>query len=136
MLRGRFLACVCSDFLPDNVHIAPFRLGIENQLIAVEAEMPNLLRADKVGEPTSLNVMHNRLVDYVNREGPEVPEVIAPRTGFVLGRCLTPVFAGESRRARTHELCRHVPISGIRELTDRIWAKRIAHTAGRIAFFP
>jgi hypothetical protein len=48
------------------VQVAPFRLGIENQLIAVEAEMPNLLRADKIREPTSLNLMHNRFVDYDN----------------------------------------------------------------------
>jgi hypothetical protein len=37
--EGEFLACVCSDLLPADAHVASLRLAIENQLIAVEADM-------------------------------------------------------------------------------------------------
>ena len=46
---GKSLACVCSDLLPDDVRVAPFRLGIEDQLIAVEAEMRTCSMPTRLG---------------------------------------------------------------------------------------
>src|SRR5262245_38219717 len=66
------------NLLPDDPHPAPRRVGIKYQLISLEPEIADFIRADEIGKPTSLHVVRHRLSIFIDCISSKIAEVAAP----------------------------------------------------------
>lgn len=98
--------------------------------------MPELIGADEIWEPASLDVMGNSAGGFVDRVRPEVAEVPEPCGRSFCGVSAPPVVIGKTWLVRTHELRRNATGAVIDQLTNGIVAERGIHLSRFVAPIP
>lgn len=112
------------------------RLRLEDKSIGpVEAEMPDLLCSDPIGERTALYAMHHYALLRVDLERSPVTEVRPPSLGCFFSARPKEILTGEPCGATDGNLCRHAAVGLIEDQTQRSIPEWLRHLTGRENMF-